>query len=143
MRTSKRLNKLIPITESVLKVRVWERNNLPIEQSQLALDLFLIISYHTLIEKPLTLKQLFHSIDFSEAGIRKQLRRLLKEEWCLLLGDEKDKRLKLVVAQTKMLLAMTEYSKVLSDAYKRHRFVNLELKQSNFSVLNKSSNKIN
>lgn len=111
--------KLIPLTESVLKVRKWERQNLPIEQSLLALDLFLIISHNTLLEKPLTLKQLFHSSDFSEAGIRKHLRRLLTEEWCHLVGDERDKRLKFVVAQPKMLLALNEYSKILSTTFKR------------------------
>jgi hypothetical protein len=110
---------LIPITETVIRVREWERKHLPIEQSQLALDLFLIISYNTLIEKPLTLKLLFHSTDFSEAGIRKHLRRLLTEEWCLLIGDARDKRLKFVVAQPKMLSALTDYSKILSTAYKR------------------------
>ena len=119
MRTKKSHKKLIPITKSVLRVREWERKNLPIEQSQLALDLFLIISYNTLIEKPLTLKQLFHSIDFSEAGIRKHLRRLLNEEWCQLRGDSNDKRLKLVVAQPKMLLALDEYSKILTTAFKK------------------------
>lgn len=118
MRTNKSHKKLIPITICVLRVREWERKNLPIEQSQLALDLFLIISYNTLIEKPLTLKQLFHSIDFSEAGIRKHLRRLLKEEWCQLEGNSKDKRLKLVVAQNKMLLALDEYAKILTTAFK-------------------------
>jgi len=110
---------LIPITETVIKVREWEKKHLPIEQSQLALDLFLIISYNTLIEKPLTLKLLFHSLDFSEAGVRKHLRRLLSEEWCLLTGDARDKRLKFVVAQPKMLSALTDYSKILSTAYKR------------------------
>jgi hypothetical protein len=39
------------------------KNNLPIEQSALALDLLLVISYNTLKGKPLTLKLLFHSID--------------------------------------------------------------------------------
>lgn len=110
---------LIPITETVIKVREWERKHLPIEQSQLALDLFLIISYNTLIEKPLTLKLLFHSTDFSETGIRKHLHRLLIDEWCQVVGDVRDKRLKFVVAQPKMLSALSEYSKILSEAYKK------------------------
>jgi hypothetical protein len=110
---------LVPITESVMNVREWERKNLPIEHSQLALDLFLIIAYNTLIEKPLTLKSLFHSIDFSEAGIRKHLRRLLTDEWCHLVGNGRDKRLKLVVAQPKMLLALSDYSQILTTAFKK------------------------
>lgn len=112
---------LIPITENAIRVRDWEKKHLPIEQSALALDLFLLISYNTLIGSPLTLKTLFHSIDFSEAGVRKHLRRLLSEEWCLLIGNERDRRLRHVVAQHKMLLALNAYSKVLTKAYRKSR----------------------
>jgi len=108
---------LIPATENALKVRDWEKANLPIEQSALALDLFLVIAYNSLRGKPLTLKSLFHSIDFSEAGIRKHLRRLLSEGWCVLEGSEHDKRLRHVVAQPKMLYALEDYIEVLKDAF--------------------------
>jgi hypothetical protein len=130
MRITKSHKALIPITKSALKVREWERRNLPIEQSQLAPDLFLMIGYNTLVEKPLTLKLLFHSIDFSEAGIRKHLRRLLTDGWCCLIGDVKDKRLKLVVAQPKMLMALDEYSKVLTSAYKKSSLKNSQIQSS-------------
>lgn len=108
---------LIPITESALKVRDWEKANLPIEQSALAMDLFLVIAYNTLRGKPLTLKLLFHSIEFSEAGIRKHLRRMLSEGWCALEGAQHDKRLRHVVAQPKMLTALTDYIQVLQTAF--------------------------
>lgn len=108
---------LIPTVEGVINVRSWEKTNLPIEQSALALDLFLLIAYNTLRNKPLTLKSLFRSIDFSEAGIRKHLRRLLKEEWCLLVGADHDKRLRHVVAQPKMLTALEDYVSVLNNAF--------------------------
>ena len=110
-------NSFIPATENALKVRDWEKANLPIEQSALALDLFLVIAYNSLRGKPLTLKSLFHSIDFSEAGIRKHLRRLLSEGWCVLEGSEHDKRLRHVVAQPKMLYALEDYIEVLKDAF--------------------------
>lgn len=113
----KNKKELIPATENALKVRSWERAHLPIEQSALALDLFLAIAYNTLCGKPLTLKLLFHSIDFSEAGIRKHLRRLITEEWCALVGSEHDKRLRHVVAQPKMLEALQDYIEVLQEAF--------------------------
>jgi len=90
---------------------------LPIEQSALAMDLFLVIAYNTLRGKPLTLKLLFNSIDFSEAGIRKHLRRMLSDNWCSLEGTEHDKRLRYVVAQPKMLHALEDYIGVLRDAF--------------------------
>ncbi len=108
---------LLPATENALKVRFWEKANLPIEQSALALDLFLVIAYNTLRGQPLTLKLLFHSIDFSEAGIRKHLRRMLTEGWCVLEGNERDKRLRHVVAQPKMMDALADYIGVLKDAF--------------------------
>ena len=70
---------LILPTQKAIEVRAWEKAHLPIEQSALALDLFLVIAYNTLCDRPLTLKLLFCSIDFSEAGIRKHLRRMLAE----------------------------------------------------------------
>lgn len=121
MSKKKSHKELIPITENAISVREWEKRHLPIEQSALALDLFLLIAYNTLIGKPLTLKILFYSIDFSEAGIRKHLRRLLNEEWCLLVGNEHDRRLRHVVAQPKMLQALNAYSKVLTKAYRKSR----------------------
>jgi hypothetical protein len=117
MITKENYKEVLPITENAIKVRDWEKNNLPIEQSALALDLFLVISYNTLKGKPLTLKLLFHSIDFSEAGIRKHLKRLLADEWCSLEGTEHDKRLRHVVAQPKMLSALTDYTEVLKVAF--------------------------
>ena len=92
---------------------------MPVEHSQLALELILIISLNTLIGKPLSLKLLFNSVEFSEAGIRKSLRKLLAEDWCQLISDVKDKRLKLIVAQPKMLVALADYSNLLSSAFKR------------------------
>lgn len=108
---------IIPLAENIIKVRNWEKENLPIEQSALALDLFMVIAYNTVKGKPLTLKQLFHSINFSEAGIRKHLKRLLSEDWCKLEGTELDRRLRHVVAQPKMLESLSNYVKVLLDAY--------------------------
>ena len=108
---------LIPATENAIKVRSWEKANLPIEQSALALDLFLTIAHSNLVGKPLTLKLLFHSIDFSEAGIRKHLRRLLSDGWCVLEGADHDKRLRHVIAQPKMLYALEDYMEVLQEAF--------------------------
>ena len=111
---------LLIFAQNLAKVRNWEKRNLPVEQSSLALDLFLVISYNTLKGKPLTLKLLFHSIDFSEAGIRRHLRRLLADEWCSFEGAEHDKRLRYVVALPKMLSALAEYTEVLKDAFGSH-----------------------
>lgn len=101
------------IAEKIIKVRDWEKANLPIGQSTLAFDLFLLISYHTLQGTPLTLKQLFHSSEFSEAGIRKHLEKLLSEGCCVLEASGKDKRFKHIVAQPRMLELLGNYIEML------------------------------
>lgn len=108
---------LLQVTENAIKVREWEKRNLPIEQSSLALDLFFVIAHNTLKGKPLSLKLLFHSIEFSEAGIRKHLKRLLADGWCSLEGTVLDKRLRHVVAQPKMIHALRDYTEVLRNAF--------------------------
>ena len=66
-------------------------------------------------------------MDFSEAGVRKHLRRLISEEWCSLIGNERDRRLRHVIAHPKMLQALNAYSKVLTNAYKKsHKRINSE-----------------
>jgi DNA-binding MarR family transcriptional regulator len=107
--------KIINFSEKLILLRAWEKSNLPIEQSALALDLFLVIAHNTLRDQPLTLKQLFNSVDFSEAGIRKHLKRLLAEGWCSLEGSAKDKRLRHVVAQAKMLAALDRYTEAMRN----------------------------
>jgi hypothetical protein len=111
---------LISVTESILRLRSWEKLNLPIEQSSLALDLFLVIAYNSIKGKPLTLKLLFYSLSFSEAGIRKHLRRLLGAGWCSLEGAAHDKRLRHVVAQPKMLEALEAYQEMLRMEFGKH-----------------------
>ena len=125
---------LTSVTESVLRVRGWEKLNLPIEQSALALDLFLVIAYNSIQGKPLTLKLLFHSLGFSEAGIRKHLRRLLTEGWCSLEGAEHDKRLRHVVAQPKMLEALESYVEVLEEEFSKHVPVNTARTKANSTI---------
>lgn len=119
MSTVKTIKKIIPIARNVLKVRQWEKENLPNAQSGLALDLFLVISYNTLLGRPLTLKTLFCTLDFSEAGIRKQLRKLLEDQWIALEGNLKDKRLKHVIAQPKMIAALEQYSMLLKNSFRQ------------------------
>lgn len=113
----KRLLEVSQFANNAIKVRKWERQHLPVEQSALAMDLFLIIAHNTLLGAPLTLKALFNSVDFSEAGVRKHLRRMLTEGWCALEGSDHDKRLRFVVAQPKMLDSLSSYLAVVREAY--------------------------
>ena len=52
---------------------------------------------------PLTLKQLNMLLDFSEAGIRKQLRNLISQGWIDLRPIKDDGRLKIVFATPRLI----------------------------------------
>jgi hypothetical protein len=106
---------LIPFTKNAMLVRDWEKQHLPIINSALAFDLFFLISYNTLIDEPLTINILINSTTFSEGGIRKHLRRWIDGGWCALEVKWRDKRLRYVVAQPKMLLALSLYHKMLNQ----------------------------
>jgi len=103
------------VTSALIAVREWEKLNFPSSQSILAYEIFLLIAHHTVCEKPLTLHQLFYSVEYSETGIRKQLSTLIEDGWCCLVGGHQDKRLKHVVAQKKMIDVLNNYAIHLCD----------------------------
>ncbi len=110
---------LLPITEAMLAVRDWEEENLPMEQSALTFDLLTVTAHHTVVGTPLTLKHLFTLLNYSESGIRKQLRRCIREGWITLNSVSNDKRVRVVVAQPKLLMALKEYAALLRKVYSK------------------------
>lgn len=110
---------LQPITEAMLTVRGWEEENLPMERSALAYDLLAVTAHHTVVGTPLSLKHLFTLLNYSEAGIRKQLRRCINEGWISLQSVSNDRRVRVVAAQPKLLTALQEYADLLRDVYSK------------------------
>jgi DNA-binding MarR family transcriptional regulator len=110
---------LQPITEAMLTVRGWEEEHLPMERSALAYDLLAVTAHHTVVGTPLSLKHLFTLLNYSEAGVRKQLRRCIRDGWINLESVSNDKRVRVVVAQPKLLLALKEYADLLRNVYSK------------------------
>lgn len=108
---------LQPVTTAILQVRSWEDANLPMEQSTLAFDLISLVTHQTIHGKPISLKHLFISLNYSEAGIRKQLRRCIKEQWLRLDGSTSDGRVRLVIAEPKLVALFHKYGELLRAAY--------------------------
>jgi hypothetical protein len=92
------------LTGALLAIKDWEKTNLPSTDSGLSHHIFLLIAHHSLSGTHLTLNQLYFSINYSVTGIRKQLFRLIKNEWCYLEASNVDKRVKFIVASEKMIL---------------------------------------
>lgn len=108
---------LQPVTTAILQVRSWEDANLPMEQSTLAFDLISLVTHQTIHGKPISLKHLFISLNYSEAGIRKQLRRCIKDEWLRLDDSTLDRRVRLVIAEPKLVALFHQYGELLRSAY--------------------------
>jgi hypothetical protein len=76
-----------------------------------------LVTHQTIHGKPISLKHLFVSLNYSEAGIRKQLRRCIKEEWLRLDDSTLDRRVRLVIAEPKLVALFHEYGELLRAAY--------------------------
>ena len=100
---------------NLLYIREWEKAQLPSPKSALAYELFLLVAHHTLSETPLTLDQLFLSMDYTETAIRRQLNTLIAGAWCELVAGNSDKRLKHVVATQKMIDLIDKYGLLFCD----------------------------
>jgi DNA-binding MarR family transcriptional regulator len=90
-------------THLLLQTRSWEDANLPLDGSLLVKDILTIVAHHTISNTPLTLKQLYVMLDFSEAGIRKQLRNLISQGWIDLRQSKDDGRLKILFATPRLI----------------------------------------
>ena len=110
---------LKPLTEAMLIVRDWEEENLPMERSALAYDLLALTAHHTVVGTPLSLKHLFTLLNYSEAGVRKQMRRCMRDGWIGLESVSNDKRVRVVVAQPKLLMALKDYADLLRNVYSK------------------------
>ena len=101
--------------KAALQILYWQKKNLPIDESLLAMEIFLLISHHSIIGKPLTLKILFLSINSSESGIRKNLSKLISNGWVKFDIVEKDRRVKYLIAQRKMVKLLIDYLNLLKN----------------------------
>jgi DNA-binding MarR family transcriptional regulator len=100
MNNNQKTNKF---THLLLQIRAWEDANFRLGGSLLVKDILTIVAHHTISNTPLTLKQLHMLLDFSEAGIRKQLRNLISQGWIDLRPSKDDGRLKIVFATPRLI----------------------------------------
>lgn len=98
-------------------MRAWETHNLPRSGSYIAFDLFVLIGHSAAIEQPLTLKELFNSLEYSERGVRYVLEQFVDGGWCEIVGNELDKRSRRVVATELLRTKLIDYEEYLSMVY--------------------------
>lgn len=99
----------LPFSHAVQRVRTWEDRHLPLSQSRIAFDLFMLIASSAETGRPLTLKEIFNSLRYSERGIRYVLDQFIDGGWCNINEHGSDKRFRLVVASELMMTKLKDY----------------------------------
>src|ERR1035437_8913852 len=108
---------IFKFSQSVINIRIWEERNLPLSQSRIAFDLFALIANSKYTQRPLTLKDLFNSLKYSERGIRYVLEQFVEGGWCEAICDAEDRRCRCIVATKRLTDAFEAYEQVVLGAY--------------------------
>jgi hypothetical protein len=109
----------LPLFSSCLiKIREWEEKNLPLSQSRISFDLFLLIACSYEGQQPYTLKEIFNSLNYSQRGVRYVLDQMINQGWCILIENDLDKRFKFVVGTDLMGSKLLEYKMMVMSMYK-------------------------
>jgi DNA-binding MarR family transcriptional regulator len=104
----------------VQHIRNWEDRHLPLSQSRIAFDLFVLIGHSHEAKQPMTIKELFNSLKYSERGIRYVLDQFVDGGWCEIVGHDEDKRFRLVVATDLLRTRLREYQEHVMSVYRSH-----------------------
>lgn len=98
-------------TNLLMKIREVTSSCLPISHSIIPYQILLVVMHHHTIQEELTVKKLFNSGAFSEMGNRYHYKKLVENQWILLLDHPTDFRLKLIQPSDQLIHAfgaMTE-----------------------------------
>ena len=109
---------LAETTNAILLIRHWEEENLPLDGSKLVYDLLTLCVHYYASDVPLTIKHLNLLLSqYSQAGIRNQLRRCVRDGWLKIIASDSDKRSRLIVVEHKLLCSMQKYVELLRDSH--------------------------
>lgn len=104
----------------VQHIRNWEDRHLPRSKSYIAYDLFIMLGHTATLAQPMTLKELFNSLNHSERGVRYVLDQFIDGGWCEIVGNEQDRRFRRVVATEQLITRLREYENFVLEMYSRH-----------------------
>jgi len=110
--------KLLLATKKIAALSKLEQQLFPIEKSKIVFDLLIITTHFYLAKKPLSNKQIFLSLDYSESGVRKQLRRLIAQKWIKVNRSTNDKRIYCIIPTAKLLNSFKKYINELENLFR-------------------------
>lgn len=96
-------------------LRVWQDSNMPIYGSFIGFDLILFLSSSRFHASPYSLKDVFHSLNYSEGALRIFIRRLEKEGWITLETWPGDRRNKKIIVSDHLLETVSEFFNRICD----------------------------
>ena len=100
----------------VLKnLRNWTNDNLPIYGTYIGYDLAVQILESCAYAHPAALKEIYHSLPYSEPQLRRKLRQFERDGWIRVQKNSLDQRNFLVSPTEKMLLTYDEYFRIIAD----------------------------
>ena len=89
-------------------------NHFPGSESILAIDILCRTANSTLCGTSLSIKELLGTLPFSDVGIRRQVTILEKEGWLRISASKKDKRIRILAAENKLLRLLSQYEEFCS-----------------------------
>ena len=92
-----------------IALRSWQDEHMPIYGSFIGLDLILFLSRSRFTSSPYSLKDVFHSLKYSEGALRIFIRRLEKDGWIRLETWPGDRRNKKIIIQDNLIKVIDEY----------------------------------
>lgn len=98
----------------VLKnLRTWTNDNLPVYGTYIGYDLAVQILKSGAYAQPAALKEIYHSLPYSEPQLRRKLRQFERDGWIRVQKNTFDQRNFLVSPTEKMLLSYEEYFRII------------------------------
>ncbi len=101
----------------LLQTKIWERENLPLNNSLIPLEMLLFLAICQAEGKRLTVKGLTSSSAFSVLGAGIHMRRLEREGYITLEQDKTDRRVKYILTTPKLVKLLAAYLEVLRTSF--------------------------
>jgi len=101
----------------LLQTKIWERENLPLNNSLIPLEMLLFLAICQAEGKRLTVKGLTSSSAFSTLGAGIHMRRLEREGYITLEQDKTDRRVKYILTTPKLDKLLAAYLEVLHTSF--------------------------
>ena len=100
----------------VLKnLRNWTNDNLPIYGTYIGYDLAVQILECCAYSHQAALKEIYHSLPYSEPQLRRRLRQFERDGWIIIVKNSQDQRNFLVSPTDKMLHSYSEYFRLIAS----------------------------